>query len=247
MESVLAAVAPRLRRFALRMCGNPADADDAFQDALLAIATNLGQFEGRSSLPSWAFTLARTACSRRRRGKKNQPTDGDDKLANEVDRLPGPEECATRQETSALVTRVLGEMPDNYREVLLLRDAEGLTAAEAAVVLGVTVDALKSRLHRARAALRDALAPLLEQPPLPPQAACPDVVRALSEKLEGDLDATACAEIEQHVVSCPACTRTCDALRTALAACRASDAPTVSPEVQDQVKRAVGRWLAARG
>ena len=66
MESVLESVAPSIRRFALGMCRNDADADDVVQDALLSIATNLGSFEGRSAFATWAFTLARTACSRRR-------------------------------------------------------------------------------------------------------------------------------------------------------------------------------------
>ena len=56
-------------------------------------------------------------------------------------------------------------LPEDYREVILLRDIEGLSANDAADALGVSVDALKSRLHRARSALRDALAPVLEPAP----------------------------------------------------------------------------------
>ena len=68
LEELLASVAPAVERFGLRMCRNPDDADDVLQDTLLTIATHLGDFEGRSSLLSWVFTLARTACARRRRG-----------------------------------------------------------------------------------------------------------------------------------------------------------------------------------
>ena len=81
MQDLLTSVAPSIRRFALRMCRNEADADDVLQDALLSIATHLDSFEGRSSVPSWAFALTRSACSRRRRGKKNQPAEGEDALA----------------------------------------------------------------------------------------------------------------------------------------------------------------------
>lgn len=246
MEGLLASVAPSIRRFASRMCRNEADADDVLQDALLSIATHIGSFEGRSSLPSWAFTIARTACSRRRRGKKNAPAEGDDALRSQAAEEPGPEDAASSVETGALVTRALAGLPDEYREVLLLRDAEGLTAPEAAEVLGVSVDALKSRLHRARGALRESLRPVLEAEPLESAGSCPDVVRALSQKIENDLDANACADMERHVQSCPACSHACDAMKDALRACRSSSSSVLTPEIQEQVRATIARWLNTR-
>lgn len=151
MAELLASVAPSIRRFALRMCRSEADADDVLQDALVSIATHLDTFEGRSSVPSWAFSLARSACAHRRRGKKNKPSEGEEVLSALPSEGPGPEEGSVARETSRIVAHALDTLPDDYREVLLLRDAEGLTAPEAATVLGVSVDALKSRLHRARA------------------------------------------------------------------------------------------------
>jgi RNA polymerase sigma-70 factor (ECF subfamily) len=249
MEGVLASVAPSIRRFAARMCRNDADADDVLQDALLSIATQLDSFEGRSSLPSWAFTIARTACSRRRRGKKNQAADGADVLGTRAADEPGPEDHASSLETSAIVARALERLPEDYREVLLLRDAEGLTAPEAAGILGVSVDALKSRLHRARAALRDELRPVLEGPAaaLPPSPDCPDVIRALSRKLEDELDADACAQMEKHVASCASCARACDAMKDALRACRSSTAAELTPAIQERIRSAITRWLRERG
>lgn len=246
MERVLASVAPSIRRFAQRMCRNDADADDVLQDALLAIATHLDGFEGRSSLPSWAFTIARTACVRRRRGKKNEPPEGEAALRGHAVQGPDPEDHVASLQTSAMVADALATLPDDYREVLLLRDAEGLTAPEAAVVLGVSNDALKSRLHRARAALREALRPILEADAPPPVASCPDVVRALSRKLEDELDADACAEMQEHVDGCPACARTCDAMKDALKACRSSSTTELTPELQEQVRTTIARWLDTR-
>lgn len=245
MEDLLASVAPSIRRFAMRMCRNEADADDVLQDALLSVATNLDSFEGRSSVPSWAFAITRSACTRRRRGKKNAPAAGDDVLVGMEAHEPGPEDRAASIEMAELVARALDGLPDDYREVLLLRDAEGLTAGEAAVVLGVSVDALKSRLHRARGALREALRPTLEADSTP-RAACPDVVRALSQKLEDELDASACAEMEKHVEGCPACARTCDTLKDVLRACRASPTSALSSELAARVKGAVAQWLLRR-
>ena len=78
-----------------------------------------------------------------------------------------------------------------YREVLLLRDVEGLTASEVAEVVGVSVQAVKSRLHRARVAVRERVAPLVGVEPNPPAApsACPDVLTMFSEHLEDEISA----------------------------------------------------------
>jgi len=246
MEDLLTSIAPSIRRFAGRMCRNDADADDVLQDALLSIATHLDGFQGRSSLPSWAFTIARTACSRRRRGKKNAPAEGEAALVAQGADQPDPEEQTASHETGAIVARALDGLPDDYREVLLLRDAEGLTAPEAALALGVTVDALKSRLHRARAALRDALGQVLEMGMPPASPACPDVVRALSRKLEDDLDATACAEMEKHVQGCTSCASTCDAMKDALRACRSSPSAELTPEVRERIRTTITRWVRSR-
>ena len=115
------------------------------------------------------------------------------------------------------------------------------------MILGVSVDALKSRLHRARSALREVLRPALEADAPSPSAACPDVARALSQKLEDELDANACAEMEKHVQGCLACTRACDALKDALRACRSSTAAQLTPELQEQIRTTITKWLGVRG
>lgn len=245
MEQLLRSVAPSIRRFALRMCKNDADADDVLQDALWKIATHLGEFEGRSSVPSWAFALTRSACARRRRGRKNEPHHDAGVLVTEPATDAGPEDRVAHGELSRLVASAMDRLSEEHREVLLLRDVEGLTAAEAAVVLGTAVPALKSRLHRARAALREALRPVLE-PQLPASAACPDVVRALSQKLEGELDARACEAMEAHVAACASCAATCDAVKDALRACRSAAATPLGPDIEASVRSTIARWLDPR-
>jgi RNA polymerase sigma-70 factor (ECF subfamily) len=225
------------------MCRNEADADDVLQDALLSIAQHLDGYEGRSSLASWAFAIARSACSRKRRGKKNEPTEGEHALADRATDEPLPDDHAASRQLGELVTRSLDELSDEHREVLLLRDVEGMTAAEASAVLGISVDALKSRLHRARTALRESLRPLLDENVPTSPGGCPDVVRALSQKLEDELDADACAEMEKHVLGCPSCAKSCDTLKDALRACKAMPAPKVTPEIAKRVRSAVDEWL----
>jgi len=246
MEQLLSSVAPSIKRFANRMCRHEADAEDVLQDTLLSIATNLGDFQGRSALPSWTFAITRSACARKRRGKKNAPTEADARLEDHPAEEPGPGDRAEARELGSLVERALDGLPEEHREVLLLRDAEGLSGAEAAAALGISLEALKSRLHRARAALREALRPILERDDAARSADCPDVVRALSEKLEGDLDAKVCEQMEEHVRGCDACGRTCDVLHDALAACRASPTSSLTPELESRVRRAVTRWIESR-
>jgi RNA polymerase sigma-70 factor (ECF subfamily) len=239
LEALLSSLAPSIHRFGMRMCKNAHDADDVLQDTLISVATHLGEFEGRSSLSSWVFALTRSACARRKRGLKNRPHLDEEHLSNEASSAPSPETSAADHELGAALTRALDALSPEHREVILLRDVEGLSASEAAGALEVSVDALKSRLHRAREALRRELRPLLE-PRLPEvQAGCPDVAALWSKKLEGDLSQADCSKMEKHIETCAACNAACDTLRRALLACRRASTATVPPEVQARVKAAI--------
>jgi RNA polymerase sigma-70 factor, ECF subfamily len=246
LEALLTQLAPSVQRFGMRMCRNAADADDMLQDTLLLVADHLGEFEGRSSLTSWVFTLARTACARRRRGLKNRPAEGAELLAGMPDASLSPEAQAEQRQLSQLVVGALDSLSDEHREVIALRDIEGLPAKEAAEVLGLSVDALKSRLHRAREALREVLRPALEAGAPPPTAQCPDIADRFSRHLEGDLSSMDCATMEQHVASCAHCGRACDALKQALSVCKDEAAQDISPTTRARIKAALGALAAAR-
>ena len=197
METLLTEVTPSVERFVRRMCPG-SDADDVLQETLLSLATHLQSFEGRSALTSWVFTLTRTACSRQRRGLKNRPHETDDTVALMPDLSPDPEQRATDEELSQSLSRALASLTPEHREVILLRDIEGLTAPEAAASLDVSVDALKSRLHRARAALREALRPVIEGDAAAASPGCPDVMTWWSRRLEDEVSTRDCAAIEEH-------------------------------------------------
>ncbi len=243
LEAVLVSVAPSIHRFGLRMCKNVRDAEDVLQDTLLSVANHLGDFEGRSSLTSWVFALTRSECTRRRRGLKNQPWVSDEYLAETHDPAPSPEARAADQELAAALSSALDGLEDSYREVILLRDIEGLSAPEAAEVLGISVDALKSRLHRAREAMRSALRPLLESERAEPSG-CPDVVALWSKKLEGDLSQGDCSAMEEHLAVCSTCGAACLALKQALVACQNIRTQQVPSAVQARVKAAVRAWAS---
>lgn len=167
MESLLTEVTPSVERFVRRMCPG-SDADDVLQETLISLVRNLDRFEGRAALTSWVFALTRSACSRQRRGLKNQPHESDDVVASARDESADPEEQASEAQLSRALHEALDKLSPEHREVILLRDVEGLTAPEAAAALHLSVEALKSRLHRARAALRDELKPVLEGSVPPP-------------------------------------------------------------------------------
>jgi RNA polymerase sigma-70 factor (ECF subfamily) len=120
------------------------------------------------------------------------------------------------------------QLEPEAREVVVLRDIEGLTAAEVAEVTGTSVAAVKSRLHRARAALRERLLAVVGgEPSEPARPSCPDVLTMLSRKLEDEISPEVCAEMEVHVAGCPHCSGVCDSLKRTLALCKSLPTPTV--------------------
>ncbi|MCB9626004.1 MAG: RNA polymerase sigma factor [Sandaracinaceae bacterium] len=156
MQALLTELSPSVRRFGQQLCRHEADAMDVMQDTLLAVASHLGDFEQRAALSSWVYALARSACNRRRRGLKNQAHLPESAVAERADSEATPEERLEAAEVGRSLGRALCGLPDSQREVIVLRDLMGLSASETAKRLGISVPALKSRLHRARAALREA-------------------------------------------------------------------------------------------
>lgn len=217
LERLLVLEEPRIYAYGLRMCGHPEDAREVLQETMLAVARNIGAFRGDAKLTTWLFQLARSACSRQRRRERPEPVEPD--AIDIADTAPDPERIASASELAAVLTRALQHLSEAQREVLVLRDIEGLSAPEVADVLGLEVGAVKSRLHRARSALAEALEHELEQPP-PAPGPCPDLLARWSERREGDLDKALCAEVEQHVAGCPSCQRRCAQLDQMLLACR---------------------------
>lgn len=243
MRQLLTELGPKVHRFGLKLCSSTADAEDATQETLLHLSTQLADFQGRSTLSSYAYAVVRSACQRKRRGLKNHPHEELDEALPDTEGTP--EQRAAQRELSRKVEQALDGLPEEYREVLWLRDAEGLTAAETADALGASVGAVKSRLHRARKALKDVLHPVLK----PDGAArgCPDVVEQLSRKLEGDLSEDACAEMQRHLEGCSECDHACQALRQALSVCRESSAGPAPDCVRRAVETALENYREASG
>jgi RNA polymerase sigma-70 factor, ECF subfamily len=160
----------RLLLVAQRFLRNEADANDAVQDAFLSAFRSVGQFQGQARLGTWLHRIVVNAALSRLRSLQRHPEksiedllphfgEGEHQLDPPVPWQATPETNMQDRETRDLVQRCISQLPETYRIVLLLRDIEGLTTEETAQVLVTSTAVVKTRLHRARQALRTLLDP----------------------------------------------------------------------------------------
>jgi RNA polymerase sigma-70 factor, ECF subfamily len=155
---------------ALRLLGNADDAEDALQEGLLAAYRNLRRFQGRSQFATWLTRIVINAALMQRRGQRAHPTlplevgsqanfsPMDEEFA---DGGPSPEDLCTGNELAERLQRSLADLSPPLRHAFELREMEGFSAEEAAKVLGVSRNALKARLWRARRQLASQLSHVL--------------------------------------------------------------------------------------
>jgi RNA polymerase sigma-70 factor (ECF subfamily) len=253
LEELLLRHQPRIYRFGMKMCRDREDASDVLQDTLLAMARTIADFRGASSLSTWLYTITRSFCIKKRRRSKFAPA-----VEESLESIPaaeraslrgssrGPDEDLAGREVQEILDRAIASLDPVSREVLVLRDVEGLSAPEVAEVMGLRVEAVKSRLHRARIAIRNLVAPALLAPAEAPGVDCPDVLSLFSRHLEGDIGSDLCARMEEHLAGCGRCRGTCDSLKRTLAACRSAGAPEVPADVQQAVRAALRAFVEAR-
>ncbi|MEZ4442784.1 MAG: sigma-70 family RNA polymerase sigma factor [Polyangiaceae bacterium] len=237
LERLLEDNEARIYRFALKLCRHPEDARGVLQETMIDAVRGIERFREDASLPTWLYTLARNRCLKRRRKSRFAPSEitplhEEPPMASEV---PTPDEQLESAELRRAVERAIARLDDEQREVLVLRDVEGASGAETAQILGISVAAMKSRLHRARKALREALEPVVT----PPLDSCPDIVGLFSEKLEDTISTHDCRVMQDHLDGCAICRQTCQALESALAACHALPEPQVPEDIQRSVHEAI--------
>ena len=149
---------------AVRMLGDPEEARDVAQEVFLQVFRTLHRFEGRSTVKTWIYRIVVNQCRNRlrwwRRRRRERWVSLESLAAGErVQALPegGPQHEVERRELGRAVQRALLSLPFSQRSVLLLREVEGLTCDETAELLQIRPGTVKSRLARAREALRHAL------------------------------------------------------------------------------------------
>ncbi|PYU93685.1 MAG: RNA polymerase subunit sigma-24 [Acidobacteria bacterium] len=164
LEALFARHSGALYQSALKLLGNPEDAEDALQEGMLSAFKNLRRFEGRSKFSSWLTRIVINAALMRLRSQRAHQTVSADQPLGEAeltlaeqlaDPAPDPERLYAREEMRQLLDRNLTELSPEMRTAVRLRDIEGLSTQEAAEALGVPENTLKSRLHRARLQLAE--------------------------------------------------------------------------------------------
>lgn len=235
MEALLQRHAPSVMRFARSMCQDPVDADDVVQETLIAAARRLPALQSEKAIPAWLYTVTRSFCIKRRRRSKHAPA-GFDSLEPVAGGTEPDREAEGRELAGALEAAIRGLDP-KYREVLVLRDVEGLTAPEVSEILGLQIETVKTRLHRARAAVRARMAPALEPTDKAPPS-CPDVVNRFSRFLEGEIGPQECDALHAHVSTCTVCNAACASLRRTVALCHAAGAE-LPEDVAEKVRAAL--------
>jgi RNA polymerase sigma-70 factor, ECF subfamily len=132
-----------------RLLDDPRDVEEATQDVFVQVWRNLHRFRGHAQLFTWLYRIAVNEALMRKRRKRHDLQELDDRLAA----VPDPE-SGLRD----LLVRALAALPFEHRAAVVLRDVEGLSNVEVAEALGISVAAAKSRIHRGRLQIRDALA-----------------------------------------------------------------------------------------
>ncbi|GAA4305049.1 RNA polymerase sigma factor [Actinomadura luteofluorescens] len=153
LESIAALVSgshPHVRRFARTLCASPEDAEDAAQEALIILYRKIGTLRASGALASWMFRIVRNECLRRARLRPlhhEVPDAGTVSAEDEV----------LRRLEAGRVAAAIAALPADQRNVLIMRDIQGYSGRMVADALGLSVPAMKSRLHRARASVQQAL------------------------------------------------------------------------------------------
>jgi len=241
IDALLTRHEQQVYRFGLRMCGNEADARDVLQETLLAAYRNLGTFRGDSKLSTWLYQIARSFCLRQRRRREGEPAHFESLETRPAQRLEADisaEDSRTHaRQVSEVIQAAIGTLSDDYREALVLRDVEGLSAEDAASVAGVEVGALKSRLHRARLALKQRLADVLETQETGIE--CPELAQELAAYAASEIDQAACERIEAHLAKCERCSVACESLKRTVSMCRSIPGGAVPAPVKAAVMHAL--------
>jgi len=173
-ERVFREHAPRVFTLARRMLGNVADAEDVTQDVLLQVIRKLDTFRGQSDISTWLHRVTvRAALALRGKRARRQEHETHDPLNHFSENghhgravrhwSISPDQEVLDKEREEIIEKAISRLPETYRDVYVLADVEGLPSPEIGSMLQLSVPAVKSRLHRGRMLMRDALAPHFEE------------------------------------------------------------------------------------
>jgi RNA polymerase sigma-70 factor, ECF subfamily len=143
----------RIYRIALRMLGNPHDAEDVVQDVVIQVWTALSGFTGASSFTTWLYRIVVNRCLNTARGRRwTREVQEDDPTPTS-----GVDDTVIARQRARATMQAIAELPPEQRAVIVLHQLEGLSYREVAAVVNISEDAVRGRLHRARSSLLDSL------------------------------------------------------------------------------------------
>lgn len=230
----------------LRLCGSPEEAEDLVQETFLEAFRHWDQFEGRSSPSSWLFTIASRLCRRRHRKRSGEPArmeplekllpSGERDVPDVPDTGEGPLDESLRREAREAVEAALPRLPLSFRLPLVLKDIADLSVPEIAQALGLREATVKTRIHRARLALRRELVKQLPRRPAPPadhdRRVCLDLLQVKQEALDrGAPLPLAPSEL------CARCRSLFSTLDLTQEACHAIGRDELPPAIRDLLRR----------
>lgn len=192
----------QLYRLGVRFCGNEDDAEELVQETFIRAHKSWDRFQGHSSPATWLYTIASRVCQRMKRPRAGQPAnieslsallpDHDAPLADPNLLAADPLESYIRAEAVAALERAIADLPPNFRLPLVLKEIADFSIAEAAQILGVKEQTVKTRVHRGRLLLRKTLSEILpSRPPSTPEharGACLDLLRLKQDALDRGVD-----------------------------------------------------------
>jgi len=172
-EQIVREHGPRIYTLARRLLNNDADAEDVTQQVLIQVLRKLDTFRGEANFSTWLHRVTVNAALtyRRKRATRDQHRAAESSIDEAGALSPGsvrrwsipPDQETLDRETQHLIEEAIARLPENYRDIYVLADVEGLGNPEIASLLGLGVPAVKSRLHRARMLVRETLAPHFEE------------------------------------------------------------------------------------
>ncbi|MCA9003045.1 MAG: RNA polymerase sigma factor, partial [Planctomycetes bacterium] len=198
LPKLVEAEGPRLHALAKRFCHNPEDAEDLVQEVFLSAYRGWDNFRGDSKVSTWLYTIAARACMKMKRKRVGEPTNlasldellpkGETRMAT----VPGPDEDPLteqmRAEGRAAVQQAIADLPEAFRMPIVLREIVGLNLADIGGILGIPEATVKTRLHRARLRLRQALETNLPVREVPAyeldKTICLDLLQAKQDSLD---------------------------------------------------------------
>lgn len=250
LERLIALYAPQIYALASRLCASPDESEDLVQEVFLRALKGWGTFEGRSSAKTWLYTIAANACKRMHRARAGEPSRigslddllpfGDPLIAAIPSNADTPEQIQIRAEARRRVEQEIARLPDDFRMPLILKEIVGLSVPETAQILGLEAGTARSRVHRARLKLRQAVdramprQPEPAPPPAYPEQTCLDLLDAKQNALDRGV------ELDTRVI-CQRCRSVFASLDLTREVCRELGEGTLPEGLRERLVEAIER------